>query len=457
MNGALQSLLHDPTQCAARCLSAPDDTAMKTIPLYSAALVLLHTGLGLSAPAKPGTEEVKPATTTGKPAPSKSEPALPVTIPGLSADQDLAFTLALFRKTSAELGPKELKNSILCPGGIVRLLQALHTGSGGSTQKQIAAALKLDPKAAPATPPTLPPVMKQASAVWADPAHALKPAFTQSIKAALAADAHSVPLQKDPEAARKAINDWTADHTGDNIKELLKPADMKGARLVLTDAAWFKDAWKRGFYAERSLTADFTLIDGKKQPTRFVADRRKALYAKTAAAEALALPFATERYQCLCLLPAIKPKESPAAALLRLEHDLGPKILNELVTALHEEETDIQLPKLDLQNVESDIKPLLKSMGIKALFTNAADLSPMCEGGEDLQVDAFKQVAAFKLDEQGAEAAAATAAVIVAKSAVVRPKAQVFHADRPCLFLVRDTETGSVAFIVRCVAPHPAK
>lgn len=432
---------------------------MKTIPILSAALVLLHSGLGLSAPdpAETGTEEVKPAIPTEKSAPSKSDPAPAVTIAGLTADHDLAFTLALFRKTSAELGPKELRNCVLCPGGIVRLLQALHVGSGGSTQKQIAVALKLDPKAAPATPPTLPPVMKQATAAWADSAHALKPAFTQIIKTALAAEAQSVPLQKDPEAARKTINGWTADHTGDNIKELLKPADMKGARLVLTDAAWFRDAWKSGFHAERSVTADFTLIDGKKQPSRFVADRRKALYAKTAAAEALALPFATARYQCVCLLPTMKPKESPAAALLRLEHDLGPKTLNELVTALHEEETDIQLPKLDLQNVEADIKPLLKSMGIKALFTNAADLSPMCEGGENLQVDAFKQVAAFKLDEQGAEAAAATAAVIIAKSAIVRPKAQVFRADRPCLFLVRDTETGSVAFIVRCVVPQPAK
>jgi len=414
-------------------------------------LALLVPSLIFAAPET--AEKVKPDASEDKPATSPP----PKPIPSLSAEQDMAFALALFRKTSADLGPEQLKNSILCPGGIVRLLQALHTGSTGSTQKQIAAALKLDPKSPPATAPSLPAVMKQASAVWADPAHALKPAFTQSIKTALAAEAQSVPLQKDPEGSRKTINAWAADHTGGNIKELLKPADMKSAQLVLTDAAWFKDAWQKGFLPERSLTADFTLPNGKKQPARFVADRRKALYAKTAAAEAVALPFATARYQCVCLLPVMRPKEAPAAALLRLEQDLGPKTLGELLTALHEAEIDLQLPKLDLQNIEADIKPLLQFMGVKALFSNAADLSLMCEGGEDLKVDAFKQVAAFKLDEQGAEAAAATAAVIITKSAVQRAPSIPFHADRPCLFLVRDAETGSVVFLVRCAAPASAQ
>jgi serpin B len=428
---------------------------MKPLCIALLATVLLAPSLTLAAPET--KKQGKAAVATDKPADTDTTPAAASPIPSLTAEQELAFTLSLFRKTSAELGPKDLKNSILCPGGIMRLLQALHAGSTGNTQKQIAAALKLDAKAGPASPPTLPPVMKQASAVWADPAHALKPAFTQSIQTALSASAQTVPLQKDPESSRQTINAWAAEHTGGNIKELLKPADMKGAQLVLTDAAWFKDAWKTAFLPEKSLTADFTLPDGKKQATRFVADRRKALYAKTAAAEALALPFGTARYQCVCLLPTMKPKETAAAALLRLERDLGPKVLGDLTDALKEQEVAMQLPKLDLQNIEADIKPLLQALDIKALFTNAADLSPMCEGGQDLKVDAFKQVAAFKLDEQGAEAAAATAVVIISKSAVVRTPPIPFHANRPCLFLVRDVETGNVAFLVRCAVPSIAK
>lgn len=426
-----------------------------------AVLLLMQPGFAQSdsEKAKVRNEEIKPAVPTETAAVAKpaSEPSL--SIPGLNAEQDFAFTLALFRQTSAKFSPKDLPNAVLCPGGVVRLLQALHAGSTGSTQKQIAGALKFDPKGAHATAPTLPAVMKQASAAWTDPSNKLKPAFQQSIKTALAATAESVPLQKDPEVARKTINSWAADHTGGNIKELLKPGDMKGARLVLTDAAWFKDSWRAGFKAERSVTADFTFPDGKKQPARFVADRRKALYAKTALAEVVAIPFASARYQCVCLLPLLlkDSNELPAAALLRLERKLEPGLLSDLFATLAEKEIDLRLPKLDLQDLATNIKPLLQSLGIKDLFTDAADLSPMCEGGKDLKVGAFKQVAAFKLDEQGAEAAAATAVVVITKSAVIRPEVVVFHADRPCLFLIRDLEASTLALIVRCTAPMSAQ
>ena len=204
------------------------------------------------------------------------------------------------------------------------------------------------------------------------------------------------------------------------------------------------------------MTADFALPNGKKQPTRFVADRRQAGYGKTEDAEVLALPFATARYECLCVLPALKKKETPAAALLRLEKKLNPALLKTWADAVKSQEVDIRLPKLDLKGASTDIIPLVKNLGVKTAFGNHADFSAMCQDGKDLKVGVFKQTAAFRLDEQGAEAAAATAVVVMTKSARRLAPPATFHADHPCLILIRDTETGTVPFIIRCAAPEKA-
>ena len=59
-----------------------------------------------------------------------------------------------------------------------------------------------------------------------------------------------------------------------------------------------------------------------------------------------------------------------------------------------------------------------------------------------------------KVDEKGTEAAAATA-VLMERAGAAPPKQQpqVFKADHPFLFLVRDVRTGAVLFLGRVTEP----
>ncbi|MFP6901367.1 MAG: serpin family protein, partial [Opitutales bacterium] len=56
-----------------------------------------------------------------------------------------------------------------------------------------------------------------------------------------------------------------------------------------------------------------------------------------------------------------------------------------------------------------------------------------------------------EVNEEGTEAAAATAVVIRTKSA--RPMGPRFRADHPFLFLIRDKATGSILFLGRYAEP----
>jgi serpin B len=54
------------------------------------------------------------------------------------------------------------------------------------------------------------------------------------------------------------------------------------------------------------------------------------------------------------------------------------------------------------------------------------------------------------VNEQGTEAAAATAVAVEPTSARI---ARVFRADRPFVFLIRDTRSGGVLFLGRLASP----
>jgi serpin B len=76
------------------------------------------------------------------------------------------------------------------------------------------------------------------------------------------------------------------------------------------------------------------------------------------------------------------------------------------------------------------------------------------DGTRQLYISGVFHKAWVEVNEQGTEAAAATATTIKALS-MARPLAPppVFRADHPFIFLIRDTRSGSLLFLGRLVQP----
>jgi serpin B len=74
------------------------------------------------------------------------------------------------------------------------------------------------------------------------------------------------------------------------------------------------------------------------------------------------------------------------------------------------------------------------------------------DGNRDLYIGSVLHKAFVAVDENGTEAAAATAVIMEAMSALVGEPI-VFTVDRPFLYLIRDTRTGGILFVGRVVAP----
>ena len=137
-----------------------------------------------------------------------------------------------------------------------------------------------------------------------------------------------------------------------------------------------------------------------------------------------------------------------------LENSLDKKYLNRILSRVKQRKVKISLPKFSFDSTFS-LRDTLVSLGMTDVFSDKADFSGM-EDTQELYIHNVFHKAYIDVDKKGTEAAAATA-VPMAVSAYgfrVREKVYRFKADHPFIFLVRDSETGSILFQGRVLDPR---
>lgn len=108
----------------------------------------------------------------------------------------------------------------------------------------------------------------------------------------------------------------------------------------------------------------------------------------------------------------------------------------------------VHLPKFKLE-VESSLAEILMGMGMTSVFQGPmADLTGMSSQG-GLFLSAVAHKAFVDVNEEGTEAAAATAAIV----AFCMLREEHFKADHPFLFFIRHNPTNSILFFGRFRGP----
>ncbi|NXE79817.1 SPB10 protein, partial [Cochlearius cochlearius] len=111
-------------------------------------------------------------------------------------------------------------------------------------------------------------------------------------------------------------------------------------------------------------------------------------------------------------------------------------------------EVDLFLPKLKLEE-NYNLKSTLSSMGIRNAFDPVqADFTGMSVK-KDLFISEVIHKAFVEVNEEGTEAAAATA-VLVLRS---KPRTITFKADHPFLFFIRHNKSQTILFFGRISSP----
>jgi serpin B len=110
---------------------------------------------------------------------------------------------------------------------------------------------------------------------------------------------------------------------------------------------------------------------------------------------------------------------------------------------------DLRLPRFSFR-AAFELPAALEALGMKRAFGDGADFSPIASTPGDLFIDNVYHQAFVAVDEEGTEAAAATAVVITRESAA---ELVTVSFDRPFVFFIYDEPTGQILFAGRLSAP----
>ena len=138
--------------------------------------------------------------------------------------------------------------------------------------------------------------------------------------------------------------------------------------------------------------------------------------------------------------------------LADLQKKLDADALESWLGAAVKQKVRVALPRFEIDPPQAmKLQPALSALGMADAFTGDADFSGITQ--EDrLYIDEVFHKAFVKVNEEGTEAAAATAVVMTKESAVIEDTKSVV-ADRPFIFLIRDEKSGMILFMGRVERP----
>jgi serine protease inhibitor len=246
------------------------------------------------------------------------------------------------------------------------------------------------------------------------------------------------------EATRHTINSWVEEKTEGKIKDLIPPGMLNDlTRLILVNAIYFKGNWASQFNRNLTRNAPFWVTPDEQVQVPMMTQKHEFRYGESDGLQVLELPYIGDDLSMIVLLP------TETDGLAKLEESMTVENLYQWTKDLWEKEVEVFLPRFEI-TFPFRLDDALKSMGMVNAFSDEADFSGM-DGSKELYIAAVLHKAFVTVNEEGTEAAAATAVIIKSKGPPSSPP--VFRADHPFVFLIRENSTGSILFLGRVVNP----
>jgi len=384
---------------------------------------------------------------------------------GSATEAELAAAAAALEQLGVDLYgvlATEENNLVVSPASIMLALAMTYAGAAGSTAEEMATVLHfdLDDAALHRAFNDLDAILESrsfdggedegvlvatANSLWGQQGLPFEQAFLDTLAVNYGAGLRLVDYTAAAEQARVAINEWVAAETNDKITDLIGAGALDElTRLVLVNAVYLDATWESQFDPDSTYDGAFILADGNEVTVPLMTQTASFPYAVGDGWQAAQLPYMRNELGMLLIFP-------DEGRFSEIEGLLPDGFITDATDGLGTVEVELTLPKFEFRT-RAGLNPALRQLGMTAAFDpNTADFSKMTAGAQLFISDVIHE-AFISVDEEGTEAAAATAVVVGATSAPLETVQLII--DRPFLFALRDLETGALLFLGRVMDPR---
>ncbi len=383
--------------------------------------------------------------------PAKDLPAEPVQIDLTMKQREVVksanmFAFDLFKPIVS--GEAEGTNIMISPFSITSALSMSLNGAAGGTFDAVKSALRYDGQSLGEINETyrrlvreMVPVdervkMEIANSVWAENNFPVKKEFMDALREWYLAEARNFDVT-DPGSV-DLINGWIEEKTHDRIQKMISQLDRDLVMLII-NAVYFNGKWKHQFDARLTADRPFYVSPGNPVSVPMMFQKQKFALARMDKVTLVELPYGQGNYSMVVALPddGISPADI-AGGLDAGKWDAWMEGLSYGPT-----EVELYMPKFKYQ-YKRKLNDDLISLGMGPAFEpGTADFSRISD--IEIFISFVLHQTFIENKEEGTEAAAAT--VIGFTRTSLPPEPEVVNLDRPFLYFIRETTTGTIVFM----------
>ena len=367
----------------------------------------------------------------------------------VEAANEFAFDLFIPVITEKK-GPE---NIMISPFSIASALSMTLNGAAGETFDAMKQTLRYDGKTieeindaylklmkdmVPVDPRV---IMEIANSVWVEKRLTVKQPFIDALKNWYLAEARSIDVT-DPEAVNM-VNGWIEEKTHDKIQKMLDNLSPDLAMLLI-NAVYFNGKWRYQFDKNDTKGRLFYVTPDSPVEVPMMFQNEKLAVTRSENASLVELPYGQGNYSMVVMLPDEGVSTSTAAA------DITPEKWALWMTRLANGTTEVELslPRFKYE-YKRTLNDDLTALGMGVAFSGAADFSNISD--QSLMISRVLHQTFIETNEEGTEAAAATVVEMVFTS---MPVVTTLNVNRPFLWFIRETTTGTIVFMGQVVDPR---
>jgi serpin B len=366
------------------------------------------------------------------------------------ADAYNSFGFTLFANLTQ---PNAGKNTFISPTSIAVALAIATNGASGTTREAMLKTLGAPGSSSEGFDTSNKALMTElsdpgsdlqftiANALWLNKRFSLVPAFVTTSRDIFSATAQDLPFGD--ASAAQTINDWVDKNTNGRIPEIVDSTHPNDV-LVITNAIAMKAKWAVEFQKDDTHDAPFETGAGAHVTVSMMSRNGAYAYADTGGWQVARLPYRGDRFAMYVLLPHKGTELSSA---------FDRATFDRLISGLTEQDIAFAMPRYTA-TFKAELNEPLEHLGMAQAFDpGTADFGNLVAPPQRAYISLVVHRAFVRVDEEGTEAAAATA-IGMRATAIMMPPQKRMIVDHPFLMAIRDDKTRQILFLGAIYSPE---